>query len=67
MTLIIVSPHAQARGDMLALTRQEASHAHSLHQGLPDEWHETMPDALAVFRVSGQIPGKKALFIEEPP
>jgi hypothetical protein len=34
---------------------------------LPHEWHKTMPDPFLVCGITGQIPGKEAFFVNEPP
>jgi hypothetical protein len=34
---------------------------------LPHEWHKTMPDSFLVCGITGQIPGKEAFFVNEPP
>jgi hypothetical protein len=34
---------------------------------LPHEWYKTMPDLFLVCGITGQIPGKEAFFVNEPP
>ncbi|MDB6161305.1 MAG: hypothetical protein JWO04_5011 [Gammaproteobacteria bacterium] len=46
----------------MAVTR-----AHMRAHDLPHEGHEPVPDAFAVFRISGQVSAKETLFIKEPP